>query len=315
MSKTKKIFRIVLWSIFGLYLFLVLGLMVADRFIQYRSSDEEVLRYFASRSLPININYYEAAGRPMRYLSTGSDPGKPILFFIHGAPSSSNYYRRFLSDTNLRKAANLIAVDRPGYGYSGFGQPEPDMGKQAAMIVPILDSLNRSSRPVVLVAASYGTSIASRIAMDYPRLVDGLLLVAPSLAPGEEKTYYASYLLESPFFTWAQPRMLHSANVEKFSHKEQLEKMRNRWSEIQAPVIYIQGKNDDLIYPSNAVFAKKNITRTNYLSVRMLPNRGHLLVFKEEKRIKRAMYEMMGHSEKFYASRQLHQERWQAVVK
>jgi len=316
MKKHKsKWIKIVGYWLAGIYLFLLVALMIADRFIQYRSSDEEILRYYTSRSLPIGINYYESGGRSMRYLSTGNDPGKPIFFLIHGAPSSSSYYRHFLSDTNLRKAANLIAVDRPGYGYSGFGEPEPDMGKQAAMIVPILDSLNRGSRPIILVAASYGTSIASRIAMDYPRMVDGLLLVAPSLAPGEEKTYYASYLLESPFFTWAQPRMLHSANVEKFSHKEELEKMKNRWSEIEAPVIYIQGENDDLIYPTNAIFAKKHITNTNYLSVRMLPNRGHLLVFKEEKRIKRAMYEMMGLSEIFYASRQLHQERWQAVVK
>ncbi|HSK12746.1 MAG TPA: alpha/beta hydrolase, partial [Phnomibacter sp.] len=213
MTRLNKPLRITLRIIVGTYLFLVGALLVSDRFIQFRSSDEEVRAHYQSKGLPIQIQYYTSHGRQMRYLYSDNDPSKPILFFIHGAPSSSNYYRHFLSDTMLRNAANLMAVDRPGYGYSGFGSPVPDIGQQAAMIAPILDSLHRGARPVVLVAASYGTPVASRLLMDYPHLADGLLLIAPAIAPGEEKTYWVSHVLESPFFTWAQPRMLHSANV------------------------------------------------------------------------------------------------------
>ncbi len=303
--------KIAAFWLLGIYLFLVIGLMVADQMIQYRSTDDEISRYYQKKSLPIYIHKYKMLDRDMRYLSTGNDIAKPTLLFIHGAPSSSNYYRHFLSDTALRGAANLLAVDRPGYGYSGFGEPEPDMGKQAAMIAPILDSFHRASRPVVLVAASYGTSIAARLVMDYPHLADGLVLIAPALAPGEEKTYWVSYLLESPLFTWAQPRMLHSANIEKFSHQEQLEKMRNRWKEIELPVTYFQGEKDDLIYTTNAIFAKKYITASERLSIRMIPNRGHLLVYDEAPRIKKAILEMMSLSESFYASRRAEQGRLQ----
>jgi pimeloyl-ACP methyl ester carboxylesterase len=314
MKRAKKISLKVLKYLAGIYLFLVVALLVADRFIQFRSTDEEIRNHYAGHKLPININYYEALGRQMRYISTGNDPSKPVILFIHGAPSSSSYYRHFLTDTTLRKQANLIAVDRPGYGYSGFGKPEPDIGRQAAMIAPILDSLQKGSRPVVVVGASYGTPVASRLLMDYPKLADGLLLIAPALAPGEEKTYFASYILESPLFTWAQPRMLHSANVEKFTHKSELRKMQHRWDEIKVPVIYFQGKNDDLIYTTNAAFAKSKITQSHSLSIRMIPNRGHLLVFDEEKRIKSAIGEMIGLSEKFYAENRLKQGGWEASV-
>lgn len=314
MARFKKPIRLALWLIPGTYLFLVVSLMVTDRFLQYRSTDEEIHRYYQSRNLPISINYYEALGRQMRYLSTDNDPLKPVILFIHGAPSSSNYYRHFLNDTSLRRVANLIAVDRPGYGYSGFGEPEPDLGKQAAMIAPILDSLHYGARPVILVGASYGTPVASRMLMDYPKIADGLLLIAPALAPGEEKTYWVSHVLESPFFTWAQPRMLHSANVEKFSHAAELEKMRHRWNEINVPVIYFQGKNDDLIYTTNAIFAKKNITKSESLSIRMIPNRGHLLVFDEEKRIKTAIREMMNLSERFFTENRSTQGKWEAEL-
>lgn len=314
MVKLPKYLQRTLKITIGIYLFAIVGLLVADRYLQFRSSDEEVLAYFDKKKLPIHINRYEALGRTMRYLYTGNDPSKPILMFIHGAPSSSSYYRHFFSDTALRKAANLIAVDRPGYGYSGFGQPEPDMGKQAAMIAPILDSFHRGSRPVVIIGASYGTSIASRLVMDYPKLADGLMLIAPALEPGQEKTYYISYLLESPFFTWAQPRMIHSANVEKFTHKAELAKMVGRWSEIKIPVHYYQGTNDDLIYTSNAVFAKNNITKSEVLAIRMIPNRGHLLVYSEETLLRKGMFEMIELSKKYYASKQIQQSNWQASL-
>lgn len=312
MATKRKISSITIKAFASLYLFLVGALMVADRFITFRSTDDEILRHYQSQRLPISIHYYEAQGRQMRYISTGNDPSKPVILFIHGAPSSSNYYRHFLSDTLLRREANLIAVDRPGYGYSGFGKPEPDIGKQAAMIAPILDSLHKGARPVVVVGASYGTPVASRILMDYPKLADGLMLIAPALAPGEEKTYWVSYVLESPFFTWAQPRMLHSANVEKFTHEAELLKMKNRWDEIKVPVIYFQGKNDDLIYTSNALFAKNNITGSKSLSIRMIPDRGHLLVYDEAKRIKTAIVEMLGLSEKYYVENRMNQAGWKA---
>lgn len=314
MFRLSKRVRVTLVALAGTYLFLVSGLMVADRLIQFRSTDEEIIRHYQSRNLSIQISYYQAEGQQMRYLSTGNDPSKPVILFIHGAPSSSNYYRHFLSDTSLRNQANLIAVDRPGYGYSGFGNPVPDIGKQAAMIAPILDNMYDGARPVMIVGASYGTPVASRIVMDYPNLADGLMLIAPALAPGEEKTYWVSYLLESPLFSWAQPRMLHSANVEKFTHEAELMKMKDRWHEIEVPVIYYQGKNDDLIYTSNAHFAKRKITNSQSLSIRMIPERGHLLVYDEAKRIKAGIAEMLQLSEKYYADNILHQSSLEASM-
>ena len=299
----KKSLRIFLKWIIGGYLFCVVAMLVADRFVQFRNSDTEILEYFVKKNQPIQIQYYTALGREMRFIYTENNPAKPVILFIHGAPSSSSYYRNYFSDPEIRSRAALIAVDRPGYGYSGFGDPEPDIAKQAAMIRPVLDSLQHSGRPVVVMGASYGTSIASRLTMDYPELVDGLVLVAPSLAPGEEKIYGISYVLESPFFRYVQPRMIHSANVEKFDHRRQLEAMEHRWHEIKVPVMYLQGANDELIYTSNATFARNHITNSACLDIEMIPGRGHLIAFNEQKRIKKALLSMLDLSEKFYAQR------------
>jgi pimeloyl-ACP methyl ester carboxylesterase len=300
-----------------IYIVLVVFLLVSGRFLQYRSSDDEITRFFAKQNQSIHLKYYNALGRQIRYMFTDDSPAKPTFLFIHGAPSSCSYYERFFSDTSLRNRANLAAVDRPGYGYSGYGEPEPDITRQAAMIKPILDSLRHAGRPVTIVAASYGTAIACQLAVDFPEAVDGLLLIGPALAPGEEKTYSVSYVLESPFFEWAEPGMLHTADIEKFNHKAQLEKLQPRLKEIEVPVIYMQGENDNLIYTSNALYAKKHFINAASLSVRMIPDRGHLLIYKEQNRIRHAMDEMADLSRQFFADRKVkdHRNDMQAGVK
>jgi pimeloyl-ACP methyl ester carboxylesterase len=190
-----------------------------------------------------------------------------------------------------------------------------DIQQQAAMIKPILDSLHQVQRPVVLVAASYGTSVASRIAMDYPQLIDGLVLLAPALAPGEEKTYSISYVLETPFLSWVQPRMIHSANVEKLSHEQQLRNMLPLWKNITAPVIYFQGDQDELIYTSNAAFAQSHLVNSQCLTVKMLPNLGHLIAFKAKGEITKAITEMTGLATHYYASRTDGPQRLEAKAK
>lgn len=299
----KRTLRLLGRSMLMLYLLAITGCLIADRYVQFRQSDAETQQYFAARQQPIHIGYYNTQQRQIRYIYTENDPAKPLILFIHGAPSSSSYFRDYLSDTSLRTAANLFAVDRPGYGYSGFGEPEPSIAAQVAMIAPILKRLHRQSRPVLLVAASYGTGIAARMAMDYPELVDGLVLLAPSLAPGEEKTYDISYVLESPFFSWAQPRMIHSANVEKLSHRQQLEAMLPYWKNITVPVTYFQGADDELIYTTNADFAKQQLTRASELNIHLLPGLGHLIAFKAKPVIVPAILKMLPKAGQYFSQR------------
>jgi pimeloyl-ACP methyl ester carboxylesterase len=179
----------------------------------------------------------------------------------------------------------MYAVDRPGYGFSGLGEPVLSIQKQAAMIKPILDSLNKAGKPVIIMAESYGTSIACRMTMDYPGLVNGLVLVGPSLAPREEKIYWFSSLIELPIIHWFIPRIFQSANAEKLSHNGELTQMLPFWSKINIPVIYLQGANDHLIYTTNADFAKNHLVNSPYLHIHFFPNRVHFIARTERKAI------------------------------
>ena len=288
----KKAGRFLLWLVAVLCVLFVATLLIADRFVQFRMDDKELEDYFSQKGLHPSVGYYEKLNRKMRYASIGSDT-TATLFYIHGAPSSLSYYKDYFSDSSLLKKATMFAVDRAGYGFSGLGQPETSLEKQVQLITPILDSLNKVHHPVVVVAASYGTSIACRLAMDRPDLVDGLVLLAPALAPGEEKVYWFTSMIENPMLKWFIPRMLQTANAEKIHHKEELTKMLPYWSNIKVPVSYMQGDKDGLIYTTNADFAKKHLTAAPYLNVEMIPNRGHLIAFSERNAITSKIIEMI----------------------
>ena len=287
-----KIGRILIRVVLGVLIFLIVFTLVFDRLVQFRMDDKELTEWFHDRHLQPHIAYYEARGRKVRYAELGDSPEATILF-IHGAPSSLSYWKGYLSDSVLLSRASMYAVDRPGYGYSGLADPLPDLAAQAGILKLIVDSLNKVHRPVIVVGVSYGAPIAARLTMDYPELVDGLILMAPPLGPGREKIFWFTYLVENPLIHWVVPRMLKTANQEKVHHKEELTKMLPRWGRIHVPVIYMQGEEDGLVDTTNASFAREHLINVPSLDIRMIPKRGHLIAFSEKDRVEKAILDML----------------------
>jgi pimeloyl-ACP methyl ester carboxylesterase len=287
-----KIGRIVIRFVLGAVIFLVVALLVGDRFVQFRMDDEELTGWLEARHVQPHINYYDAKGRKVRYVRVGDSPEATILF-IHGAPSSMSYWKGYLADSILLSRATMFAVDRPGYGYSGLADPMPDIADQAAVIRVILDSLHRVHRPVILVGVSYGSPIAARLTMDYPELVDGLILMSPPLGPGREEYFWFTHPVESPLVHWVVPRMLQTANREKIYHREGLTKMLPLWGRIHVPVMYLQGQEDGLVDTSNAGFAREHLTNVPSLNIQMIPGRGHLIAFSEKEQIVKTIVNMI----------------------
>ena len=298
MQKQKRRYRWVRRSLRILTVLVILFIVtcfIFDHYVQFRKSDTELKKIFAERNLDASINYYTAQGRTLRYISAGND-SLPTLLMLHGSPGSMSYYAGRLADSSIRNKFRVYAVDRPGYGYSGFGDPEPSIQKQSEMIRPILDSLNKAKHPIIIMGGSYGSSVACRLAMDHPELVDGLILTGPALGPGQEKYFWFTQIIENPSIRWFIPRMFKSANTEKVHHKEELEKMLPYWKNIKVPVIYLQGENDNIVDTTNASFARTQLVNAPYLDIKFIKNRAHLLAQFEWPTIRESitrMYEMV----------------------
>jgi pimeloyl-ACP methyl ester carboxylesterase len=266
----------------------IIACFVFDHYYQFRESDKELNKLFTEQKIDASIHYYTTHGRKLRYVAAGKED-LPTLLFLHGSPGSISYYSRRYADKDILGHFRIYAVDRPGYGYSGFGDPEPSIQKQSEMIRPLLDSLYHATHPVIVVGSSYGAPIACRLAMDHPELVDGLVLTGPAIGPGRETYFGITPVIEHWSVRWFIPRIFRSANTEKVHHKKELEKMLPYWKNIRVPVYYLQGENDDIVDTSNASFAREQLVNVPSLEIKFLKGRKHLLARYEWQTIKQAI--------------------------
>ena len=276
----------------GIIILFILSCFVFDALVQFRMSDDEWLTLFRSYHIQGEVRYFTSNGRNIRYISAGND-SLPTVLFIHGSPSSSSIYTNYFTDSVFLRRFHVYALDRPGYGGSGFGKPLISLQKQAAIIKDMMDSLNKPKHPVIVVAGSYGTSVACRFAMDYPQLTDGLVLIGPALGAGLEHIYWFTPMVENPFINWFIPRMFQSANKEKITHKNELAKMLTYWKKITVPVMYMQGEKDELIDTANASFARTQLVNAPYLYVHFFKGKPHFIPFSEHEFIEKKIFDML----------------------
>lgn len=269
-------------------LVLALGLWYFYEYAELRLTDEEWTATLSHTELAVEVGYHQGPNRKVRYVKVGQD-GQPLIVFVHGAPSSSAFWTGFLGDSSLLERAAILAVDRPGYGFSGLGRPEVSVRKQAADIAGLLRKLSTRHAQIILHGSSYGGTVAARIAMDFPELVDGLLLQSASMAPGREKTFWITYPTSHWALSWLVPGALHTANREKLSHRDQLEAMADGWSRISARTIILHGTEDWLIFPDNAYYACDRLTSTRELIHHMVPGRAHDLLWTEPKLLRKSL--------------------------
>jgi pimeloyl-ACP methyl ester carboxylesterase len=176
-------------------------------------SPREVNDFFTKNEVDGSQHSYKVGFRDVHYVKAG-DSSKPLILFVHGSPGSLSAFIHFLADTTLSSRALLISADRPGFGYSNFGNAESSLLKQAETLKPILNEF-QNNRPITLVGHSLGGPLIARMAIEYPDLVDGIVIVAGSIDPELEpnETWFRAPLA-TPLFSWLLPRSLRASNQE-----------------------------------------------------------------------------------------------------
>jgi pimeloyl-ACP methyl ester carboxylesterase len=167
------------------------------------------------------------------------------------------------------------------------------MEKQAALLKPLLEKYSKN-RPIILVGHSLGGPVIARMAMDYPELVDGLILVAASIDPDLEpnETWFRAPLA-TPFLSWLLPASLRASNEEIYQAKPELKKMLPLWAKITCPVFVVQGEKDILVPPGNADFAASMLVNAPVLIVRKDVN--HFIPWSHPELIRDAIVDMLKH--------------------
>jgi len=253
-------------------------------------SKSEVNDFFSDQSIKPVLKSYTVGSRTINYAEIGNDT-LPKAIFFHGSPGSWSAFIDFMKDDELLRFVQIISVDRPGFGYSDFGQSVTSIKKQAELLSTLLMKYD-NGKPVILIGHSLGGPLIARLAIDYPTLSDALVMVSPSIDPKlEPKEDWFRMPLRTPFFSWLIPTSFRVSNDEIYYLKNDLIDMLPLWKNIKQPVTVIQGKDDSLVPPGNADFAKKMLVNSEKINIILKDNVNHFIPWNHPELIKEAILE------------------------
>jgi pimeloyl-ACP methyl ester carboxylesterase len=212
----------------------------------------------------------------------------PPIVFIHGA--STNLLDPIYSfRAKLEGRAEMLFVDRPGYGLSERGGPEnayPD--GQADAIAALM--AKRGIKRAIIVSHSFGGAVAASFALRHKAMVLGLVFLSPAVYPwpGGVEWYYS--LAKTPVIGWLfatlvappaglalidkasravfapnhrpddyikrthaglalRPASFHNNAVDIANLNDYLKKVSPHYGEISAPTVIMTGDTDTVVSP------------------------------------------------------------------
>jgi len=268
----------------------ILLMIINTACVSFRESDRKVLREFKKTTIKPEIYRENYQGKTMRYISTKPiNNSLPTLLFIHGAPGSAGNYFRYLKDKDLSQKANLITLDRLGYGYSDFGNAETSLEKQAESIYAIAEKHKLNN--LILVGWSYGVPIAAKMAYKYSE-VKHSVLVAGAISPEDEKFFGIAKMAQWKLTKWMVPKSLRIADKEKMTHVEELTNMLSDWNKIKTPITYYHGTKDKLVPYKNMAFITSKVN-DSLLKAVTLNEANHFILFKNYDIVKKELLEVL----------------------
>jgi pimeloyl-ACP methyl ester carboxylesterase len=134
------------------------------------------------RAYPARGRMIEVAGATLNVVDLGPrDAAGPPVVMIHGASSNLEVMRQPLGEM-LASKHRVILIDRPGHGWSTRARLEDSTPAiQGRMIDEALEKLGVG--PAILVVHSWSGALGARMALDHPRRVAGLVMLAPVAYP------------------------------------------------------------------------------------------------------------------------------------
>ena len=287
---TKKTLNKYLKTITVAYFFLIMLSYFFSSCFSFRLSQKQIDAAFQKLAIKPIQHQVIVNGKTINYAEAGYD-SLPVAFFVHGSPGSWSAFIDFMKDTSLLKKVKIVAVDRIGFGYSQFGEGEKSLAKQSAYLKPIVQRFKKGNNKMILIGHSLGGPLIAKMAMDYPELIDNLVIVAGSISPYLEpnEKWFRIPLNFLPV-NLLIPKSFRASNTELLYLKPELIKMLPYWKNIRQPVTVIQGNKDVLVNPKNAAFAKEMLINSRKVNLVIVDDMNHFIPWSHPHLIKNAIY-------------------------
>ena len=274
---------------YSVILCLLAWLVFAQGCMFFRISDKKATESFSAKGVKAEIFYQMVNGVNMHYVKTGAD-SFPTLFFIHGSPGSWDAFKQYLEDSDLLARFRMISIDRPGFGYSNFGNAL-NLDEQSAIISQVLKKM-ANGKPVYFIGHSLGGPMCVRLAIDNPKMAAGLVLLSAAIDPSMEKPEKWRLLIMHNPLQYFAPGAMRPSNYELWYLKTDLKKMQQEIPHAQLPFIWmLHGNKDQMVPYDNTLFAKKYFDSSK-LKIITIEGANHFIPWSHYDRIKEVLLQL-----------------------
>lgn len=258
-------------------------LVFANYGFKFRISDSKAKKKFSDSGITLFTETVKVNGFEMHYAKTGNDT-LPAIFFVHGSPGGWNEFERYMQDRELLSKYRIISIDRPGFGYSQFGEAK-NLEEQSKLLFLLIKSL-QNGKPIYAAGHSLGGPVIAKLQTDYDNLFAGLVFLAASVDPDEEKPEKWRYILQKTPLKFLLPGAFRPSNEELIYLKKDLRDLDKEWGKITCPVWIIHGDRDEFVPVENVEYAKKKLVNAKSVEVKILPGARHFIPWENYENIK-----------------------------
>lgn len=263
----------------GLAVFLVLWVIMAQSCMEMRTSDSTAIADFTKHSVTLKTEYVKINDHTLHYVQVGSDT-MPTLFFVHGSPGSWDAFKEYLLDSSLRTHYRMISVDRPGFGYSEFGDAI-DLEAQAVLLSALLKQIN-NNKPICLIGHSLGGPMVIKLAGENPTLpITNVVMLAGSVDPAEEKPENWRNTLDHTALRYLIPGAMRPSNAELLMFKKDVDELAKDFPNIKCRVLLMHGDVDDFVPPGNSIYAQKHLVNAKEVRIVWFKGQRHFIPWTE----------------------------------
>ncbi|PWU00031.1 MAG: alpha/beta hydrolase [Bacteroidetes bacterium] len=273
-------------------LILICWIIFAQVGMKFRRSDADAKLEFSKENVQLLTSTQSVNGRQIHYVATGKD-SLPTIIFIHGSPGSWDAFAEYLKDKELLEKFRMISIDRPGFGYSDFGESE-NLSTQSKLLSPLIESL-LNGKPTYLVGHSLGGPMIIKLAADNPGFFNGLVILAGSMDPDlEEKESWRPILNAFPL-RYLAPGAMRPSNKELWYLKKDLVDLKEDFGLIKCPVIIVHGNKDNMVPFANVDYTKKMLVNAANIQVKILEGSNHFIPWTRFNDIKQILLNLDSH--------------------
>lgn len=242
-------------------------------------SNEKVFDTFSKAGIIPKIFKEVYKNFDYRKVSIVKDTLAPTIVFVHGTIGSVVDFSAYITDSLLFDNANFITYDRIGYNYQEENEVQKSIAFERDMLEDIIKDLN--PQKTILVGYSYGGSIALASYKKYRKVI----LFAPAVYSKVEPMTWMLNLYKLNLTRWMIPPIWKQASKEKLTHRQDLEKFEQNWSQNPNQIVSIHGNEDWIVPYTNSEYLQSQFPKSQFELI-PIDGAGHGLIWSNFEEIK-----------------------------